>query len=120
MTSDPAAPEAPAVYLFREEVVDDKIHIHRVYARIKVLTEKGKDQFADIEIPYEAGATNITAVEGRTIQPDGTVVPFTGKPYQKELVRSGKVKINAKVFTMPDVRVGSILEYHYTLEYGDH
>jgi len=35
MTSDPAAPDAPAVYLFHEETVDDNVHFHRVYAQIK-------------------------------------------------------------------------------------
>jgi hypothetical protein len=119
MTSDPAAPDAPAVYLFREEIVDDKLHYHRLYAQIKILNEKGKEQFSDIEMPYEAGVTNIRAVEGRTIHPDGTVVPFTGKPYSKELVKAGDIKIMAKVFSLPDVQVGSILEYEYDLQYDD-
>ncbi len=119
MTSDPAAPDAPAVYLFREEIVDDHEHFHRVYALVKILTEKGKEEFSDIEIPYEAGVANIRAVEGRTIQPDGTVVPFTGKPYSKELMKAGGEKIMAKVFSMPDVQVGSILEYRWELQYDD-
>jgi len=119
MTSDPAAPDAPAVYLFREEIVDDKLHYHRLYARIKILTEKGKEEFSDIEIPYEAGTVSVRAVEGRTIHPDGAIVPFTGKPYTKELVRSGDTKIMARVFTMPDVTVGSIIEYAYELQYDD-
>ena len=119
MTSDPAAPDAPAVYLFREEIVDDNVHFHRVYAQIKILTEKGKEEFSDIEIPYEGSNSDIKAVEGRTIHADGTVIPFTGKPYSKELVKSGDVKWMAKVFSMPDVQVGSILEYRWELQYGD-
>jgi hypothetical protein len=119
MTSDPAAPNAAAVYLFREETVDDKLHYHRLYARIKILTEKGKEQYSDIEIPYEAGMSNIRDVEGRTIHADGTVIPFTGKPYDKELVRTGGMKINEKVFSMPDVQVGSIVEYKWELGYAD-
>lgn len=119
MTSDPAAPDAPAVFLFREEIVDDKLHFHRVYARIKILNEKGKEQFSDIEIPYDAGGSNIRDVEGRTIHSDGTVIPFTGKPYSKELVKSGNLRIMAKVFSMPDVQVGSILEYQWELQYDD-
>ena len=55
MTSDPAAPDAPAVYLFREEIVNDKMHSHTTYARIKILTEKGKEQFSEIEIPLPEG-----------------------------------------------------------------
>lgn len=78
MTADPAAPDAPAVYLFREEIVDDKLHYHHLYAQIKVLNDKGKEQFSDIEIPYEAGVISVRALEGRTIHPDGTIVPFTG------------------------------------------
>ena len=42
MTSDPAAPGAAAVYLYREETTDDPRSFRTVYARIKVLTEEGK------------------------------------------------------------------------------
>lgn len=119
MTADPAAPGADAVYLCYEEIVDDKTHFHRIYARIKILTEKGKETYSDVEIPYEAGVANIEAVEGRTIHSDGNIVPFTGKPFSKELVKAGDLKIMQKVFSMPDVQVGSILEYRYELRYQD-
>src|SRR5487761_2088813 len=39
MASDPKAPGADAVYLYREETADDPHHFHSVYARIKILTE---------------------------------------------------------------------------------
>ncbi len=119
MTSDPAAPDSPAVYLFREEIVNDKMHSHTTYARIKILTEKGKEQFSEIEIPYEKGESgvSISDVAGRTIEPDGTVVPFTGKPFNKELVKSGDTTVMEKVFSLPDIRVGSIIEYRYLLTY---
>lgn len=119
MTSDPAAPDAPAVYLYRDERIDDKIHFQRVYARIKILTAKGKEDFGDIELPYQAHGFGIRGIEARTIHADGTVIPFTGKPYDKELVKAGNVKIMEKVFSMPDVQVGSILEYQYELQYDD-
>jgi hypothetical protein len=119
LTSDPAAPDEPAVYLFREEKVDDKLHYHSLYVRIKILTEKGKEEFSDIEIPYESGQESIHELEGRTIHSDGTIIPFTGKPYDKELVKSGNVRVMAKVFSMPDVQVGSILEYRWDLQYAD-
>jgi hypothetical protein len=119
MTSDPAAPDAPAVYLFREEIVNDKLHSHTLYARIKILSEKGKQDFSEIEIPYEKGESgvNISDDAGRTIEPDGTVVPFTGKPYSKELVKTAGTTVMAKVFSLPDIRVGSIIEYRYLLTY---
>jgi len=42
MTSDPKAPGAAAVYLYREDTEDDPHAFRTVYARIKVLTEAGK------------------------------------------------------------------------------
>lgn len=118
MTSYAPDPNAPAVYLFREERVDDTIHMHSMYARIKILNEKGKEMFSDIAIPaFDASTFNIHGVTGRTIHSDGTVVPFTGKPYDKLLMKEGKIKVMTKVFSMPDVQVGSIIEYHWNLEY---
>ncbi|MFZ0662448.1 MAG: DUF3857 and transglutaminase domain-containing protein [Acidobacteriaceae bacterium] len=117
MKSYAADPDAPAVYLFREEMVNDELHMHTLYARIKILSEKGKEMFGDIEIPYLAGTYTIRGITGRTIQSDGTIVPFTGKPYDKLLLKAGNRRVMAKVFSMPDVQVGSIIEYRWILEY---
>ena len=119
MTSDPKAPDAPAVYLERDEYMDVKAHYDRFYARIKILTERGREEFSDVEIPYKAGVLNVRALEGRTIHSDGTIIPFTGQAYSKELVKAGDVRVMARVFSMPDVQVGSILEYQYELQYDD-
>jgi Domain of Unknown Function with PDB structure (DUF3857)/Transglutaminase-like superfamily len=119
MKSYPADPNAPAVFLYREETVDDTLHMHYLYARIKILTAKGKEMFSDIEIPYEASTFSIDSVAGRTIHSDGTVIPFTGKPYDKLRVKAGGVKLMEKVFSLPDVQVGSIIEYRYKLRYAD-
>jgi hypothetical protein len=117
MTSDPAAPDAAAVYLFREEKVDEAQHTHAMYARIKILTEKGKETFSDVGIPFESKNFKITDIAGRTIHSDGTVIPLTAKPLDKLLVRTGKYKVMEKVFTLPDVQIGSILEYRWILRY---
>ena len=50
MTSDPKAPGAAAVYLDYEEIANDPLHYETTYARIKVLTEKGKS-LATVELP---------------------------------------------------------------------
>ena len=118
MTAEPAAPGAAAIYLLRDERADDKLHVHTTYVRLKILNDKGK-QYADQEISYEGGQFSIFGVEGRTIHSDGTVIPFTGKPYQKMLSKGGRERYKATVFTLPDVQVGSILEYRYVLAYDD-
>jgi hypothetical protein len=116
MTAEPAAPGAAAIYLLRDERADDKLHVHITYVRLKVLTDKGKE-YADQEISYDGGQYKIFGVEGRTIHSDGTVIPFSGKPYQKLLDKGANEKYKATVFTLPDVQVGSILEYRYVLSY---
>jgi hypothetical protein len=117
MTSLPQVPGAPAVLLFREMISDDNLSVHSTYIRLKVLTEEGK-RYADVELPYSA-QTSMTDISGRTIQPDGTVVPFTGKPYTKQIVKSATINYQAKVFTLPAVNVGSIIEYRYSWRYPD-
>jgi hypothetical protein len=64
MTSDPKAPGAAAVYLYFEEKTDDPLHYHSVYARVKVLTEKGKE-LATVEVPYLRDARGSAGEEGR-------------------------------------------------------
>jgi len=126
MTSIPEVPGAAAVYLNREETTEDKLHAWSVYVRLKVLTDKGKD-YANVELNYgrpnSGGGYTIGDIAGRTIHPDGTIIPFTGKPYEKLIEKTQGYegfKHMAKVFTLPDVEVGSIIEYRYTLRYDDH
>ena len=121
MTSQPEVPGAAAVYLFKEEITDDKLHMWSKYARIKVLTEAGKE-YANVELKSynsDEGGYSINGIAGRTIHPDGTIIPFTGKPFDKLIEKSQSYKETAKVFTLPDVEVGSIIEYRYELRYDD-
>ena len=118
MTADPKVPGADAVYLYREETTDDALHYHSYYERIKVLTEKGKET-ATIRVPYEHGEFKVTDIRGRTIHPDGTVIPLTAKPADLVDVKTKNYQLNTMVFTLPSVEVGSILEYRLQLRYED-
>jgi hypothetical protein len=111
-------PGASAIILQRQEIADDLNNFHSTYKRIKVLTEAGR-KYADIELPYNRRGFSIAEVSGRTVRPDGTVVPFDGKPFDKVLVRGRNVRIHVKAFTLPDVQVGSILDVRYSLRYDD-
>lgn len=121
MTSEPKAPGASAIYLFREERTEDHLHMYSVYERIKILAEGGKDR-ANVELKYHVGGEmnySVSDIAGRTIHADGTIVPFTGKPYERIVARSQGRSERAKVFTLPDVTVGSIVEYRYKLRWED-
>ena len=114
----PVSRARSAIILQRQEIADDLNNFHSTYKRIKVLTEAGR-KYADIELPYNRRGFSITEVSGRTVHPDGTVVPFEGKPFDKVLVRGRNIRIHVKAFTLPDVQVGSILDVRYSLRYDD-
>lgn len=123
MTALKEQPGAPAVVLLREETEDDLNNAHSVYMRIKVLTEAGR-KYADVEIPYSRRRFTIGDVSGRTVHPDGAIVPFEGKVFDKLLLkdRVGQKQqhYQVKSFTLPDVQVGSILDFRYSRRYDDH
>ncbi|HEX3109041.1 MAG TPA: DUF3857 domain-containing protein, partial [Thermoanaerobaculia bacterium] len=113
LTSVPFSPDASAVVLDWRIDQDDVKRYVTEYVRMKVLNETGR-KYASIELPYDEKYTSIRDLRGRTIEPDGTVVPFDGKAFQKTIVKGRGVSITAKSFTLPDVRAGSIFEYAYT------
>jgi len=118
MTSEPLAPGAPAIILYRQVDRDDNAHTTHEdnYLRIKILTEEGR-KHADVEIRFLKENQEVVNVRARTIRPDGSIVNFEGKVFEKELVKGRGVKVLAKTFTLPDVQVGGIIEYFYTVDF---
>ena len=122
MTSEPLAPGAPAIILYRQVDRDDRGNTahENDFFRIKILTEEGR-KYGDIEIPFfKSGGNNIVAIKARTIRSDGSVVNYDGKIYDKAIVKSKGVKYMAKTFTLPEVQVGSVIEYSYTIDLAEH
>ncbi len=112
MTSEPKAPGAMAIYLYRQVDRDDANYKENTYARIKIFSEEGR-KYADIEIPFIKGWGNVKNIQARTIHSDGSIVNFDGKVFEKMVIKARGVKFLAKTFTMPDVQPGSIVEYRY-------
>ena len=124
MTGEPLAPGAPAIILLRQVDRDDNVQRGHEdnYVRIKILTEEGR-KYADVEIPFFKENEDVVNVHGRTIRHDGSIAEFDGKVFEKTLVkkRAGgrQEKYLAKTFTLPDVQVGSIIEYYYTEDFRE-
>lgn len=118
MTSEPQAPGAPAIILYREVYRDDNRNTPHEdnYVRIKILKEEGR-KYANVEIPFTKGVENIIGLKARTIKPDGSIVEFDGKVFEKIVVKSRGRGILVKAFTLPAVEVGGIIEYAYTIDY---
>lgn len=113
MTSEPKAPGAAAIYLYRQvDRNDDDGHEH-VYVRIKIFTEEGR-KYADVEIPFVKQSGTIDHVQARTIHADGSIINFDGKTYDKMVVKAKGMQFLAKTFSLPDVQPGCIIEYRYS------
>ena len=112
----PGDPGAAAIQLYYVCYINDEERATEFfyYRRIKVLNEKG-NRYADVEIvvPLEGAVSGLKA---RTIHPDGKVIEFGGKVFQKVIMKGRGARILARAFTMPDVTVGSIIEYKYTID----
>ena len=121
MTSEPQAPGAAAILLFRQIDRDDNGRTSHEdnYFRIKILKEDGR-KYADVEIPYFKSEGNIVNIHARTIRPDGSIANFDGKVFDKSIAKHRGYKYLAKTFTLPDVQVGSIIEYSYTVDLSEH
>jgi Domain of Unknown Function with PDB structure (DUF3857) len=121
MAAEPNAPGAPAILLFRQVDRDDNGRTSHEddYFRIKILTEEGR-KYADVEIPFYKQEGNIVNLRARTIRPDGSIVNFEGKAFDKTIAKAKGLKYMAKTFTLPDVQVGGIIEYYYTLDLSEH
>ena len=115
LTSEPKAPGAAAIYLYRQVDRDDTESEESHYVRLKILKEEGRS-YADVEITYTKDTESIRGIDARTIRPDGSIVKFDGTVYDKAVVSGRGVKVMAKTFTMPEAGVGSIIEYRFRRE----
>ena len=111
----PGEPGAAAIQLFYADYRDDDNKSQFTYRRIKILTEEGK-KYANVEIAVSS-LYKFAGIKARTIHPDGSIVDFTGKPFEKILFKSSDSKSIAWTLAMPEVTVGSIIEYKYRLEW---
>ncbi len=120
MTQEPQAPGAAAIILFRQVDRDDtgRTAHENNYFRIKILTEEGR-KYADIEIPFFQDRGNVVNIHARTIRPDGSIANFDGRVFDKSIAKAKGLKYLAKTFTLPDVQVGSIIEYYYTIDLAE-
>ncbi len=121
MISEPLAPGAHAIILYRQVDRDDNGRTSHEdnYRRIKILTEEGR-KYADVQIPFFKASEDIVHIRARTIRPDGSVADFDGKVFEKSVARARGAKYLVKAFTLPDVQVGSIIEYSYTFDLKEH
>ncbi|MGB8438864.1 MAG: DUF3857 domain-containing protein [Candidatus Acidiferrales bacterium] len=121
LKDNPASHGANAMILYRSSDVNEKYvntdgaYIDN-YLRIKIFTQEGTEQ-GNVEIPFFKDSQDIKDLRARTIKPDGTIVNFEGKPFEKTIEKRSGQKFLAKTFTLPDVQPGCIIEYKYRAQF---
>lgn len=114
----PNDPGADAIQLYMSYYKDDDAKFIFVYKRIKILRESGLKR-ADVEVPIAPGQS-LKELAARTIHPDQKIVDFTGKPFEKIIIKTRAIKYLTQAFTLPDVTVSSIIEYRYVIALPPH
>ena len=87
---------------------------YRYLIRIKVFTDRGRDQYATVSVPVN-GRIEVTGIAGRTVRPDGTIVELKASDiFERTIAKLGDFALRVKTFVMPAVEKGSVIEYRYT------
>ncbi len=108
--------DADAEAIFWEVRIDDSDSSDlskKHYVRVKIFTERGREKYSKIDIPYVKGI-KIKDIAARIIRPDGSIVEIQkSEIFEREIVKTNKVKVKAKSFAIPNIEPGVIVEYRY-------
>ncbi len=122
LTRVPWQPDAPAVVLFVKAELKIRDYPQEASSwldtrmRIKILREEGRE-YAEVAIPHSA-YERLRNLEGRTVQPDGRIVPLGDDDvFQEQRSRAKKRYLTKMVF--PAVEVGSIIDYRFRIYQDD-
>lgn len=87
------------------------------YIRLKIFTERGRELNSKISLPFSNLSrfeAEIKDIAARTIAPDGSIVEVKPQDiYENEQVRVRGFKSKVKTFALPNLKVGSIVEYRW-------
>lgn len=90
---------------------DDLVLSH--YVRIKIFTERGREQHSKVDIPY-LSRVKIKDIAARTIKPDGMIVELAKDDIlEKTVIKTNGLKLRTKTFAFPGIEPGAIIEYKW-------
>jgi tetratricopeptide (TPR) repeat protein len=114
-------PEIGMVVLLNDihyEILPDDTLINRIHKLIKIMDERGKEA-SEIKLSYDSTYRSINIDLARVIKPDGTIIGAGGEDIQEvtpwaDFAFYSNIKV--LIISMPDITVGSIMEYQVTIE----
>ncbi|PIP20003.1 MAG: hypothetical protein COX40_07125 [Candidatus Omnitrophica bacterium CG23_combo_of_CG06-09_8_20_14_all_40_11] len=110
-------PQAGALILFCDEKIEvtpQNTQVFTLHYIIKILNERGKEDFSESHIDYDSTYETVELEYARTIKPDGTVVEV-GSRYIRDVSKYLNFPLysNARVYiiSFPEITEGSSVEY---------
>jgi hypothetical protein len=122
LKDNPASPGANAMILYRRSFVDARRagidgSFDEEYVRIKIFTAQGVKAEANPAIGFNKEDSEIGDIRARTIRPDGSIVNFDGKVFEKIVEKTGVSGYLTKTFSLSNVEPGCIVEYKYRQQF---
>jgi hypothetical protein len=116
LDDNPKMPGGPAMVLDYWHEINNLHSDETIRIRIKVFREQGT-KYANVEIPYFAKSMQVEDIHARSVTPQGQSSDYNGEIFEKEIVKAKRYKLNAKTLILPNVQVGTIIEYTYRLHW---
>ena len=89
------------------------------YVKIKIFTDRGREAYATVDIPYVNGM-DVRDVAARTTRPDGSSVELKRSDiFKRTIVKANDFKVQAVSFAVPAIDRGVIVEYRWREVYRD-
>ncbi|MBU0709983.1 MAG: DUF3857 and transglutaminase domain-containing protein [Candidatus Omnitrophica bacterium] len=107
-----------AIYLLYDvdvELKEDWSYTTKIHKKLKIIKEQAKE-LGEIPISYEKGRQTVKGIKAYTITPDGKKYRYS-KIQDFSVYESYHMYSDArlKVITLPQVNIGSVLEYEATI-----
>ena len=114
-------PQAGALILYcdeRVEITPENTQVSYLHYIIKILNQRGKEDFAETNIDYDSTYERVELLYARTIRPDGNVVEV-GSRYIRDVSKYLNFPLysNARVYiiSFPEVVDGACIEYKFKI-----
>jgi transglutaminase-like putative cysteine protease len=98
----------------RVEITDQDTQVSSLHYMIKILNERGKEDFAEAQIEYDTTYEKIELEYARTIKPDGTVADVGSRHIRdvsKYLNFPLYSNVHVYIISFPEITEGAVVEY---------
>lgn len=89
------------------------------YLRVKIFTDRGRETFSTIDIPFVSGM-QVRDVAARTTKPDGTVSELKrADVYTRTVLKANDLQVKVMSFAVPAISAGAVIEYRWREVFAD-